>query len=426
MPSSPFDSIALFFTRVRLPLHSLINVYSADSRVQLLSYEILSEDLQLSISPLLGTAVGGGLYVALDHVNVPFTVPGPPPMVPTFTADYVTYRCADSCNGRGICFYGQCKCRRGFDGARCELIKCVPDATNVTCTPSNCNGTTANGTATNGTNGDNQGQQQGGVLLSRMDYEKEQRKQQASDDREVHTNSKNNNGKQNGDIWPKPKPKPKSDDEDDDEDDSKASKEWRLVTPSAAPTSIPIPTPTTAPTAAPISNCSCSSNRFGDACQSSYCLGSVTFTDTAGTIRDRYIGSAYLPASSCMFVIRPAAAVAASSSVTLQFDSFYLGHPLDYLAVFDGDSADSNALLAVLTGRTLPAPIRSRSSSMLLKFVSDSNSMGFDGFVAHYYSNTLCKPSIDGNGTSISCNEWCIDGMQCKCSNGQQVGSGST
>lgn len=66
--------------------------------------------------------------------------------------------------------------------------------------------------------------------------------------------------------------------------------------------------------------------------------------------------------------------------------------------IYDGTSS-SSPILASLSGNSLPAPVRSTSNHLFVKFTSDA-SVSFDGFTANY--NTIAVSSIARCSTSTS------------------------
>jgi hypothetical protein len=135
-----------------------------------------------------------------------------------------------------------------------------------------------------------------------------------------------------------------------------------------------------------------------------YCAGLVKTTVPFGRIASSgNTSSSYLNNSAFSWLI------AASSPITLTFESFALESGYDFATVYDG-SDRTGRLLARLTGVLLPRPLRSTGRFLFLEFTSDSSTQ-LAGFVAYYSAGGpgILPPDVITKvpvATAAPCYEW--------------------
>ncbi len=113
-----------------------------------------------------------------------------------------------------------------------------------------------------------------------------------------------------------------------------------------------------------------------DATPVSFCQSSLTLTATEGTITDGSNNYQYRNSTSCKWKIQPPNA----TSVTLTLTSLNTQTDKDVIVVYD---LVTSALLATISGTTIPAPVTTTSGKMLIMFNTDQSVRG-DGFSANY------------------------------------------
>ena len=139
-----------------------------------------------------------------------------------------------------------------------------------------------------------------------------------------------------------------------------------------------------------------------------YCSGQVTVTANEGSITNECQPvNKYQNNSDCSWLIQPQAD--SVSSITLSFTDFATQANHDYLKVYAG-STTAATLVGTYSGSTLPANLTVNSSTALLKFTSDADTVD-RGFSLNYKANTpsYCQSSkflfaasgnfTDGSGT---------------------------
>ena len=77
-------------------------------------------------------------------------------------------------------------------------------------------------------------------------------------------------------------------------------------------------------------------------------------------------------------------------SVTVEFSAFEMEMGYDFVRIYDGTTADPNALLTMLTGKTMPQPVTAASGTMLIVLSSDVSVAG-SGFALAWTSSELAQ-----------------------------------
>jgi len=115
-----------------------------------------------------------------------------------------------------------------------------------------------------------------------------------------------------------------------------------------------------------------------------------TFTTKSGIIDDKSGDLDYGTNADCRKLIAPGDVL----NITLTFNKFTLEDGNDYVRVYDG-STTGDDLLGEFTGTSLPNPITSTGSTMLVHFTTNG-SVNASGWAASYAStSSLCDPCMN-------------------------------
>jgi cubilin len=114
------------------------------------------------------------------------------------------------------------------------------------------------------------------------------------------------------------------------------------------------------------------------------CSGRTSLTAVTDTFTDGSLsGVNYVENSSCQWLINPTGA----SLVYLKFNRFATQANTDFVTVYDGPNT-SSPVIGTYSGSSIPPPITSTGSSLLVKFTADYRT-NLNGFEANYTSSTI-------------------------------------
>jgi len=129
-----------------------------------------------------------------------------------------------------------------------------------------------------------------------------------------------------------------------------------------------------------------------------FCAGAVELSGLSGSFDDGSGASDYTNGANCVWLID----VYGQNNTVLTFTSFDLVANQDYVIVFDG-ATESSAVLATLTGNSLPSPIIGSSGhAMFIKFYTDSGTTA-GGFSATFTRGPGYSVSSTTGSSSATC-----------------------
>lgn len=98
--------------------------------------------------------------------------------------------------------------------------------------------------------------------------------------------------------------------------------------------------------------------------------------------------------ANCMWMLQTG-----MDTVTAEFSAFETEMGYDFVRIYDGPTANPNALLTMLTGKTIPQPVTATSGTMLIVLSSDVSVAG-SGFALTWTSSELTQSTVAAAVTS--------------------------